>query len=393
MALLFISNIVPDCKEYQNPAFARSGNNVLLGIADHLSTQKDVTILSCMPIPAFPKGPLFYRPKTYKLASGSNIEFLPILNIKLLKQIVWGILCFIYIIKWSRKRTKSKRTILLYNTYTPPISWIYRAARVSRSKLYAILYDLGMPSKKLGLSLLTRFGYRVQEKKAKKYISKIDGRIVINENIIDYYAPNKDYILVDGGINNEVINELFPLKESTNERTIFVCAGLLWEQNGIRLLLSLLKNNPNLNIEINFAGSGPDEKLVQKAAAADPRIRYHGMLSRTELFKLYSTADCLLNLRKEDEIDFHFPSKLIEYLATGKHIISTKVAHAENKYGAYMTFINNFTESDLLKAINTFNQMPKDQVYKTGCLAREYMLKSHTWDSQTEKILNYIGVL
>lgn len=391
MALLFISNIVPDCKEFHNPAFARSGNNVLIGISDSLSNLKDVTFLSCMPIPAFPKGHLFYKPLKYKLTSGATIDFLPILNIKLLKQIVWGILCFFYIIKWSYKRKNCQKKILLYNTYTPPISWIYRASKVTKSKLFAILYDLGMPSKRLGLSFLTRIGYKVQERSAKKYISRIDGRIVINENIIDYYAPNKDFLLVDGGINQEVIKELFPLKESKNIRTKLVCAGLLWEQNGTQLLLSLLKNNPKLEIEINFAGLGPDENLIRKVAETDSRVLYHGMLSREELFKLYSSADCLLNIRKEDEIDFHFPSKLIEYLATGKHIISTKVAHAQREYGDYITFMNDFTESDLLQAINEFEKIPKYTIFKIGCKAREYILKSHTWAAQTEKILNYIG--
>lgn len=390
MAILFISNLVPDEERYRTSAFTRSGNNVLSGIANALAQEKNVTLLSCMPVPAFPAGKIFLKPKNYRLANGLTIHFLPILNLKLLKQIVWGILCFFYIIGWSRKHRDESRHVLLYNTYTPPVGHVYRACRLTKSKLSAILYDLGMPSKKLGLSRLTMLGYRAGENAARKYIPKIDGRIIINENIARYYAPGKDYILVDGGISEQVRRHLFPLSATADRNLVLVCAGLLWEQNGTRLLLEVFHKYPDLKAEIFFAGNGKDVKLIEDAARKDSRIHYAGMLSMDDLFRLYERADVLLNLRKEDEIDFHFPSKLLEYIVTGRHVISTPVAHAERDYGKYITILNEYSPDALATAIGQLCNSNRDELLALGQQARAFMLRERSWEHQTKRIIKYI---
>ena len=170
MAILFISNVVPDHKEYHNPALNRSGNNVVMGICDALPSESNYTLLSCRPVPSFPRGKMFFKGETVKLDSGRDVYIVPTLNIKLLKNLYWGLWFYFYVRKWAKKNSKEKRDILVYNIYTPPISWLYRAAKKTKSKLTAILYDLGVPPKRLGLSKLTMFGYKMMEKEAKKYI-------------------------------------------------------------------------------------------------------------------------------------------------------------------------------------------------------------------------------
>ena len=58
MAVLFISPLCPDRPEYHTKALNRSGNNVLLGIANRLHDvlQDDVEFL-CIPcVPSYPSG-------------------------------------------------------------------------------------------------------------------------------------------------------------------------------------------------------------------------------------------------------------------------------------------------------------------------------------------------
>lgn len=101
-------------------------------------------------------------------------------------------------------------------------------------------------------------GFRSMEKAAEKYITKIDGRIVINERIINHYAPEQSFLLVDGGINNHVISKLFPLSPTKGDEFTFLLAGLLWDQNGTKLVLDTLKAHP----EIKVNSFSPDKVMM-----------------------------------------------------------------------------------------------------------------------------------
>jgi len=390
MAVLFISSVVPDTKEFQNAAFTRSGNNVLLGITMSLAKMKNTTFVSLQPIPSFPYGRLFIPMRHVTLDREKTIIMLPTINLKLIKNFIWNIICFIYVLKWAFINRHEQRNILVYNIYLPSISSLFKVSKITKSKLFAILYDLGVPPKRLGLSRLTMWAYKIGEKKAKKYLPKISGRIVINENIATNYAPNEDYILVDGGINDQVKSHLFPLAKSTKSKFTFVLAGMLWDQNGTKLVLEMLKAYPDLDVSIVFAGRGMDVPLIEDASVNDSRIKYAGSLTLNELFKLYEEADVLLNLRIEEDVDFHFPSKLLEYMVTGRHVISTPIAHAERDYGEYITFVKDITPDGLYMAIKEVIARKKETLYKTGLRAREFMLKYKNWGYQTSRIYDYI---
>lgn len=390
MSIYFCTSVVPDNEKYQNSALNRSGNNALLGISDALWKEGDCTIESCTPIPSYPRERLWIPGCVEVFPNGMEVNMLPTLNLKVLKNYYWGLASFFRIIKWRLKNKGKECAAIVYNLYSVPIELLYIVCKISNVKLYAILYDLGVPPKQLGLSKSTMMAYHLGEYFAKFFIKRLDGRIVINESIIKHYAPNEHYVLIDGGINEQIINRLFPLEPSENSDFVFVCAGMLWEQNGTRLILETLKQYPSLSIKVIFAGKGNDVELIKESAKRDNRITYLGMLTIEQLFKVYERADVLLNLRIEEEIDFHFPSKLLEYLATGKYVISTSIAHAERDYGSLMGILKDITPQGLAKKMTETMGMGKYKLYEIGKSARDYMLKYRTWSYRTTEILNYI---
>lgn len=390
MSLLFISSLVPDRVNYHNPAFTRSGQNVMKGIADALGHENSVELLSCQPLPSFPKGPLWVKSSSDKNDDGQVIYFLPTINIIFLKNIIWGISALIYILRWARLHKNEPRNILVYNIYLPIISLVFRAARITKSKIYAILYDLGVPPAHLNLGRLKMFGYRQFERIAYRFIPRLDGRIVINEKIVDEYAPGQNYLLIDGGINEDVIKKLFPLAVSKDRTVTYVLAGMLWEQNGTKLLLDTLKLKPDLDIRVIFAGGGIDVPKIIEASKYDKRIEYVGMLNMEDLFKIYEKADVLLNLRIEEKNDMHFPSKLLEYMSMGKWVLSTPIAHSERDYGQYLDFLYDLTPEALAIKMEEIATLSKEFLYEAGIKTRHFMLENRTWEKRTCEILEYI---
>lgn len=395
MAILFITGLTPDRKEYWSSSFSRSGFNAVQGVGFSMAELigiENIEYVSKPSIQSFPNGPLWLKGKTDTLENGAKVTILPTLNIKLIKSIHWSIQYTHIIQNWAKKHQGEDCKVFIYNTYHPSIDYIYKACKKANVKLYCMLYDLGVPPKRLKLSKLTMLGYRHAEKIAEKYIPLLDGRIVINERIVNHYAPGKDFLLIDGGLTNQLISKLFPLKESKTKEYTFVLAGMLWDQNGTKLVLEALKLRQDLNIKVIICGKGIDVPLIEEAASADKRIQYLGMLTQDQLFKVYEDADVLLNLRIEEEEDFHFPGKLLEFLVMGKLVISTPIAHAERDYGAYMKVLHDISGIGLSNLIQEITETPKHELYELGKKARAFMLENRTWKKRTEDIITYMNI-
>lgn len=395
MAVLFISTLTPDTKEYWTSAFARSGFNAIKGVGLSMADMighDNIEFVSKPSYQSFPNGPLWIPKKKDTLENGCEVTILPTLNLKVIKTLHWSLQYSRYIRKWAKKHKGEECKVFIYNTYHPSIDYIYKACKSAGVQLYCMLYDLGVPPKRLGLSRLTMYGYEKAEKTAEKYIPLLDGRIVINERIVDHYAPGKDFLLIDGGVTEQLVTNLFPLKETQSKHYTFVLAGMLWDQNGTKLVLDALKLRPDLNVKVKFCGKGIDVPLITKAAETDKRIEYLGMLTQDELFKVYEDADVLLNLRIEEEEDFHFPGKFLECLTMGKLVLTTPIAHVERDYGKYVKILRDVTASGLASVMEDVTQLPKAELLEIGTSARNFMLQNRTWKVRTKDILKYMKI-
>ena len=156
-------------------------------------------------------------------------------------------------------------------------------------------------------------------------------------------------------------------------------------------VLDALKMSPELDVKVIFAGKGNDVSLIETAAKNDHRIEYVGMLSMDQLLKVYESADVLLNLRIEEEVDMHFPSKLLECLTMGKLVLSTPVAHAERDYGLYMKVLHDITPEGLSKVMSDIAFISKSDLLEQGKKARSFMLKNRTWTVRTKEIVEYMN--
>lgn len=393
MAILFISSLTPDRQEYWTNGFARSGFNAIQGVGLSMANiigNENIEFFSMPSYQSFPNGPMWLSGKTDTLENGAIVTVLPTLNFKIIKTIHWSLQYAKIIKQWAKKHQGEDCKVFIYNTYHPSIDYIYKACKKAGVKLYCMLYDLGVPPKRLGLSKLSMYGYKRAERIAEKYIPLLDGRIVINERIIEHYAPGKDYLLIDGGITDQLVSKLFSLKESESTVYTFVLAGMLWDQNGTRLILDALKSRPDLNVKVRICGKGNDVQLIKESAKSDSRIEYLGMLNQDQLFKVYENADVLLNLRIEEEEDFHFPGKLLECLSMGKLVISTPIAHAERDYGQYMKILHDISGEGLANLMHEITETPKHDLFELGSKARTFMLENRTWSIRTKSIVKYM---
>lgn len=204
---------------------------------------------------------------------------------------------------------------IFYSYYFLP--WI---ARKYSKKSLLILADYSGPES------FKSVGRKIYACLQARMLQSFDTVIGLSANTEKRLKKGQKFVLMEGGIDQDFYDR-FTFQEKKNEKPIiFMYSGLLSRVTGVDLLLKAMEKNEDPDIRLVITGKGNLEEQVKDAALKDARIEYKGHLSYEEYIGELQKADVLVNPRNMDlpENQNNFPSKILEYLATGKRIVSTR---------------------------------------------------------------------
>jgi glycosyltransferase involved in cell wall biosynthesis len=395
VALAFVGSLVPDEPEFHNPAFNRSGNmfvtNLLLAL-QHAGLIPSL-ILSVPPLPSFPGSRrLWSGKKVTSVANCLQIQRLPFLNITPIKQLsvglftIWGLLCW----RWKTRHIPH-HVVYSFNLTVPPGLFILLGARLIGARAIVSLADINVPGETVPSSLAWKLDFWLQ----RQLIPNFDGTVAVVDEIMKDFAPGRPYIRVEGGITQEVLertSDRFRIPKLMGSPFTIVSTGSLNEINGIGVIMQAFALLEGDHYRLRVAGMGALEGAVKEAAAKDPRIEYCGFVSFEEVLALYNSADLLINMRltKALNTQYYFPSKLMEYLASGVPVITTCTGHVEEEFGDFTFLLKDETPQGLADLIQCVATLKPAVRFDMGRRAREYMRANKSWDAQGMKIVEFI---
>lgn len=265
-------------------------------------------------------------------------------------------------------------------TYNVTYAWMFAPALARRlgKKSALILADYS------GEESYHSFARRLYARHQLKVIQKYDVVIGLSETTKRYLKPNQCFLCVEGGIDQDVYDYFEPAsadeQRQENSITTYMYAGILEPVTGVDMLLKAFSRNNNPDIRLNISGKGSFQKLVEDAAKQDDRITYLGCVPYEEYLSNLKQADVLVNPRNMNlpENENNFPSKIMEYLATGKPIISTRFPGWE-KYNEYIAFCESTVDG--LQAALESADVGKDGVKEQRKFAAGFL-----WCNQVKKI-------
>ena len=171
-------------------------------------------------------------------------------------------------------------------------------------------------------------------------------------------------------------------------------AGALSESAGVNLLLDAIPHVQDPSLEFWFSGRGVLEERVKQQAASDPRIRFFGFVTESEYSDMLQKAALLVNPRPSRLLEnrYNFPSKLMEYLAAGRPILSTATSDVAEHYGSAVIVLTDETPEGLARCIERSVAAPAEERAAIGARARA-AVEGVTWRTQAERILAFIQSL
>jgi glycosyltransferase involved in cell wall biosynthesis len=397
LRLCFVGSVVPDEPEYRTEAFSRAGNlfqtGLLVGMAE--AGAPPCKVLSYVPVPAFPRiKRIWQRSGSAKSPAGLQICLLGFPNVTPLKQVFLGLSVFARLIGLGlrRKRGTAAMAVLSYNLSVPPGLLVLLGARLVGARTIAAVIDLDEPGETVPDTWLRRLDFRMQIAALRRF----DGLVVVSDEIAkDFGRPGQPTLRLEGGVSPMVLemsNRGAGGRRPPDGRFVAVVAGSLEEANGVSLILEAFRRLPGEEWQLVIAGAGPLEGRVCEAASRDSRIRYTGLLDHAGVLALYSEADVLLNVRLTTAIStrYFFPSKLLEYLATGVPVITTDVGTVRERFGIFVTILDDETPDGLAKAIADLRGQPTALRHEWALKAREIVEKEFTWKVQGLRVAEFV---
>lgn len=408
-SVAFVGLMRADGVDEVNPAFSQAGQlfqeRLLGAVADaglnvtHVFLQR--------PIPSFPAdGRLWIRGGTGTVCRRFRATLLPFLNWGPVKTATISLSLIWNLVAWGwRFRGAGTRCLLLYNDAPPWLASI-AAGRLIGAVVIAVVADIQVPgSGSVPATPLRWLQHRLQV----RALPLCDGLVVLTHNIARDFAPCVPHIQMEGAVPDRLIetivaqqdleacsgdsSEPYDLDEPSRDTVVtLMYAGGLFEMKGVPLLLDAMERLPGLAYRLWITGDGPLRTSVERAAENDPRITYWGFPSYDEVLQLMRRATILINPHstRHRSSRYVFPSKLVEYLAIGKPVITTRsTPEIADEYDGIAFVVDENPDAFANKIVEIAALSPRTRA-EIGERARHFVLSQKSWTVQGERIARFI---
>lgn len=378
---------------YVNPASVLSQKNILEGIESVLDTTFDT--IGVLSFDGFPKDKdIFIKRHCFSHKGDSKDVLAPVFNVKYINKLFSK-----SSLKQEVKKHLGNKSYELIEVFIYEMrSACLEAAKVIKklrpnAKIHLIVPDLPQ-FMDLNASRIKRVLKDIDWIGIKKNMKYIDDYIFYSEHMANYLGvKEKKWMVMEGSINNLEIVEL-PEITNVNKsyKNIVMYSGGIKKDFGIENLLKSMEFLDG-NYELWLTGGGDFVDSVKEHASKDSRIKYYGFLStRDDLLKLQSQASMFINMRDPNELasKYCFPSKLFEYMLTGKPVLSCRLGGIPEEYYQYIVEFESIDPQAIADSIRHVAMMPiKDQI-DLGNSSREYIKKEKNSLEQSKRILSFI---
>lgn len=193
---------------------------------------------------------------------------------------------------------------------------------------------------------------------------------------------NKPAIIVEG-----LYQETVP-PQNKKRNNYIVYAGSLDKVNGIETLIKAFKN-VKTDYHLYIYGSGDYHEELTKLNSSS--IHYFGLKPREEVLEKLHNASFLINPRSttHEAVLYSFPSKTMEYLASGTPFMCTHLPCLTSDYLPYLNIISDTPEA-MAKDIEDILNKPYDALLQKANTGRNYILSQKNNIQQTKKIIQLL---
>lgn len=216
--------------------------------------------------------------------------------------------------------------------------------------------------------------------------------VLLTEAMNDYIQNSgKPYVVLEGHSDITMKEKIPSLEKKQPVRTVFYAGGVSRQYGLADLTEGFLRADiPNTRLEIY--GPGDYVKELQQIGSKDPRVFYGGMLLNHQIVEKEQEATLLVNPRPthEEFVKYSFPSKTMEYMASGTPVLTTRLPGMPKEYYPHVYFIEEESADGIAAALKNVLSHSDAELFRKGGEARDFVLNGRNNVVQAEKLLKML---
>jgi len=346
-------------------------------------------------LPALRDFPQYYKKTYFKSSSFSHTKgnedlCLGFVTIPVIKHVSK----YLNLYKCLNKLLKDKDNVhlIIYGIHSPYLKAVEKIKqRNDKIKTCLIVPDLPeyMSDSK---NIIYRLLKSIDKKIILKSFQYIDSFVLLSQYMAERLPIGDKPWMVMEGIYNTNDNITNVPKEPY--KTILYTGNLAKRYGILDLLEAFTKiNSPDFRLWL--CGNGDGLEKIQEIQKRDSRIEYFGILPRNEVLKLQKRATLLVNPRHsyEEYTKYSFPSKTMEYMASGTPTLMSKLPCLPKEYESYIYFFDDESVEGMKNKIIEICEKSQEELSEFGQKAAEFIHAQKNEIAQTKKIIEFISNL
>lgn len=231
-------------------------------------------------------------------------------------------------------------------------------------------------------------------KSYEEYMSQFDSYVLLTKSMADRIGCKEGAFIVNEGVYDEGDSSR-SISTSQNEDFTIFYSGMMYRKFGVMNLVEAVHRMKNEKVKLVLCGYGESVDEIKTLSKTDNRINYLGIISRDEALKYQSQADLLVNPRIPDQNPFtkySFPSKNLEYLASGTPTLLYQLEGIPSEYYNYCYYLDDeHTDVESLQImIEEIMSVPYEGRKKKAMIAREFVLNNKNAKKAGEAIVELL---
>ena len=397
MKVLFCSSIF-NIDEYDKLS---NKSKVALSLADHNLNKNFITgldavldspvkLINNVPIPNFPKFPqLFFKAQKWSHITKANDIHCGFINVPIIKHISRYISTYRQLKKNTIANGSDNVFVIVYDLH-----WGINKAVAKLKRKYPLIHISvilpDIPNAVLiasGGGKVTTLG-KIYAKIKMRFIKNYDSYVFISkymDQIVD--VKNKKFVVIEGIYNNE---QTF-LRDKDREEKVILYSGQLNPAYGLNNLLEAFVQiyQADSHYRLWICGDGALKEKIVCLEEECPGVKYYGYVNTEKIRELQSQATVLINPRQNigELTKYSFPSKTMEYLASGKPVVGYRLDGIPEEYYNYIQTVEDNTVISLKNKLMEICSLTKEERLKIGQNSRDFILKEKNPQVLCNKII------
>ena len=216
--------------------------------------------------------------------------------------------------------------------------------------------------------------------------------LLLTEQMNEIVNPkNRPYIVMEGHADQDMAKMENSL-EGKNQKKIVMYAGSLMEIYGIKNLVEGFVTANIPDTELHIYGSGDYEQKLKQQSEKYDNVKYFGVAANSDIVKAEIEATLLVNPRPshEDYTKYSFPSKNMEYMASGTPVLTTKLPGMPKDHWKHVYMIEDESAEGISIVLRELFSKSETELFEKGRQAKQFILEEKNNIKQAARLLDFL---